>query len=154
MVAVAATALYGENIWLPLTIATHPSVTPAWGTDPSLKSCQPPQSTLEETLLADTFGMLSLGSEAGKHQPMVLETRTKDPLMDEGMFPIIVHLPHHTLTSYEHTFAHLPFLRTYHSTPQPCSIILQAPCDLSIPWAMKLTIHGQDTHCRFAEYQP
>ena len=88
--AVAATALYGEDIWLPLTIAACPSVAPAWGTDPSLESCQPPQSTPEETLLADTLGMLLPGLEAGQGQPTVLETRTKDPLTDEGTVPIII----------------------------------------------------------------
>ena len=85
---------------------------------------------------------------------MVFEAWTKNPLADEGMFPIVVRLPHHTLTSYEHSFAHLPLLHTCHSTPQPHNIILQAPCDLSIPWAMELTVCSQDTHHRLAEYQP
>ena len=34
--AVAATAIYGEDIWPPLTITARPSVTPTWGTDPHL----------------------------------------------------------------------------------------------------------------------
>ena len=140
--AVAAEALHGQDLWLALTTTTCPTVTPVWGTDPPLEPCQRPQSTPEEALLADTLETPSPGLEAGQHQPTVLETRTKDPLVDKRTFPIVVHLPHHTLTSYEHAFALLPLLCTCHSTPQPCSITLQAPCDLSIPWAMELTVRS------------
>ena len=92
--------------------------------------------------------------EASQRQSVVFKAQTKNPLVDEWALPIIVRLPQHTLTSYEHAFAHLPLLRTCHSTPQPHNIILQAPCDLSIPWAMELTVCSQDTHRGLMEYQP
>ena len=122
--AVVATAIYGEDIWPPLTITTCPSVIPTWGTDPSLEPHQPLHNTPEEGLLAGTPGTPPSSSEGGQHQSAVFEARTKNPLVDEGTFPIIVCLPCHTLTSYEHVFAHLPLLHTCHSTPQPCSITL------------------------------
>ena len=152
--AVAATAIHGEDIWPPLTIATHPSVTPTWGTDPCLEPHQSLHNTLEESLLAGTPGTPSPSSEWGQRQSAVFEARTKNPLVDERALHIVVRLPHHTLTSYEHAFAHLPLLRTCHSTPQPRNIILQAPCDLSIPWAIELTIRDQDTRRELVEYQP
>ena len=92
--------------------------------------------------------------EGGQRQSAVFKARTKNPLADKGTFPIIIHLPCHTLMSYEHDFAHLPLLRTCHSTLQPCSIIHQAPCDLSIPWAMELTVCSQDICHRLMECQP
>ena len=152
-VAVAAMAIHGEDIWPPLTITMRPSVAPIWGTDPPLKPHQLLHNTPEEGLLAGTPGTPPSSSERGQHQSMVFEARTKNPLVDKGMFPIIIHLPHHTLTSYEHSFPHLPLLRTCHSTPRPHNIILQAPCNLSMPWAMELTIHGQDTCRGLTEYQ-
>ena len=51
-------------------------------------------------------------SEGGQRQSVVFEAQTKNPLVDKGMFPIVVHLPCHTLTSYKHAFAHLPLLVT------------------------------------------
>ena len=152
--AVVATAIYGEDIWPPLTITVHPSVTPAWGTDPPLEPHQSLHNTPEEGLLADTPGTPPLSSKGGQHQSAVFEAQTKNPLVDEGTFPVVICLPHHTLTSYEHAFAHLPLLCTCHSTLRPRNITLQAPCNLSIPWAMELTIHGQDTRRGLTEYQP
>ena len=98
--------------------------------------------------------MLLLDLEGSQCQSTVLEARTKNPLVDEWALPIVVRLPQHTLTSYEHAFAHLPLLHTCHSTLRPHNIILQAPCDLSIPWAMELTVCSRDTHHGLAEYQP
>ena len=152
--AVAAEALYGQDFWPALATATHPSVTLVWGTDPSLEPSQPLHNAQEEGLLADTPGAPPLSSEGSQCQSAVFEAWTKSPLADEGMLPIVVCLPYHTLTSYEHIFAHLPLLCICHSTLQPCSIILQAPCNLSIPWAMELTVCSQDTHHRLMEYQP
>ena len=104
--------------------------------------------------LAGTPETPLLSLEGGQCQSMVFEAQTKNHLADEGTFPIVFRLPRHALTSYEHAFAHLPLLHTCHSTPQPCSIILQAPCDLSIPWAMELMVCSQNTHHRLTEYQP
>jgi hypothetical protein len=132
----------------------RPSVAPAWGTDPPLEPHQPLHNAPEEGLLAGTPGTPPLSLEGGQHQSAVFEARTKNPLADEGTFPVVVCLPHHTLTSYKHAFAHLPLLRTCHSTLRPCNITLQAPCDRSIPWAMELTVHSRDTHHGLAEYQP
>ena len=73
--------------------------------------------TPEEALLVDTSGTPPSNQEASQHQSAVFETRTKNPLVDEWALPIIVRLPQHTLTSYEHVFAHLPLLCTCHSTP-------------------------------------
>ena len=115
--AVAAMAIYGEDIWPPLTITTCPSVTPTWGTDPPLEPHQPLYNTPEEGLLVGTPGMPLSNSEGGQCQSTVFEARTKNPLTDEGTFPVIVCLPYHTLISYKHSFAHLPLLCTCHSTP-------------------------------------
>jgi hypothetical protein len=151
--AVAAEALHGQDLWLALTTAACPSAAPVWGIGPSLESSQPLHNAQEEGLLANTPGASSPSSEGGQCQSAVFEARTKNPLVDEGTSPVIICLPDHNLTSYEHSFAHLPLLHTCHSTPRPCSIILQAPCNLSIPCAMELTICGQDTHCEPMEYQ-
>ena len=98
--------------------------------------------------------MLLLDLEGSQRQSAVLEARTKNPLVDEWALPIVVCLPQHTLTSYEHAFAHLPLLCTCHSTLRPHNIILQAPCNLSIPWAMELTVRSRDTCHGLTEYQP
>jgi hypothetical protein len=152
--AVATTALHGQDLWPPLAAAPHLTTASAWAADPSLEPNQSLSKTPEEALLADASGMPSLDPEGSQCQSAVFEAQTKNPLVDEGTFPVIICLPHHTLTSYEHAFAHLPLLCTCHSTPRPHNIILQAPCNLSIPWAMELTVHSQDTHCRLTEYQP
>ena len=140
--AVATAALQGQDLWPPLAAAPRLTTASAWAADPSLEPDQLLPKTPEETLLADTSGMPSLEPEGSQHQSAVFEAWTKNPLVDEGTFPVVVHLPYHTLTSYKHSFAHLPLLHTCHSTPRPRSITLQAPCDLSIPWAMELTIRG------------
>jgi hypothetical protein len=140
--AVATAALQGQDLWPPLAAAPRLTTASAWAADPSLEPDQLLPKTPEETLLADTSGMPSLDPEGSQHQSAVFEAWTKNPVVDEGTFPIVVHLPYHTLTSYKHSFAHLPLLHTCHSTPRPRSITLQAPCDLSIPWAMELTIRG------------
>ena len=114
--AVATTALHGQDLWPPLAAAPCLTTTSAWAADPSLEPDQSLPKTPEETLLADASGTLSLDPEGSQRQSVVFEAQTKNPLVDEGTFPIIVHLPYHTLTSYEHSFAHLPLLRTCHST--------------------------------------
>jgi hypothetical protein len=116
-VAVAAVAIHGEDIWPPLTIAACPSVAPIWGTDPPLEPHQSLHNTSEEGLLADTPRTPPPSLEGGQRQSTVFEAWTKNPLADEGTFPVVICLPQHTLTSYEHAFAHLPLLHTCHSTP-------------------------------------
>ena len=152
--AVVSMALHGQNLWPPPAIAPGLLAASAWGADSPLEPDQSLPKTPEEALLADASGMSLFDLEGSQCQSTVLEAPTKNPLADEGMFPIVVCLPHHTLTSYEHSFAHLPLLHTCHSTPRPQNIILQAPCDVSIPWAMELTICSQDTHRGLMEYQP
>jgi hypothetical protein len=115
--AVATTALHGQNLWPPLAAAPRLTTTSAWAADPSLEPYQSLPETPEEALLADASGTPPSGQEASQHQSAVLEARTKNPLVDKWALPIVIRLPQHTLTSYEHTFAHLPLLRTCHSTP-------------------------------------
>jgi hypothetical protein len=156
--AVAVEALYGQDLWPALATAACPPVAPVWVTDPSLEPSQLLSNAQEEGLLADTPGVPPPSSEGGQHQSMVFEAWTKNPLVDEGTFPIIFHLPHHASTSHEPIVAHLPLeyplIRTCYSTSQPHNIVLQAPCDLSIPWAMELRICSQDILCGLTEYQP
>ena len=139
---VATTALHGQDLWPPLAAAPCLTTASAWAADPSLEPDQSLPKTPEEAFLADASGTPSLDPEGSQCQSAVFETQTKNPLVDEWALPIIVCLPQHTLTSYEHVFAHLPLLHTCHSTPRPHNIILQAPCDLSIPWAMELTVRS------------
>ena len=150
---VASAALHGQNLWLPPATTPALSAISAWGANPPLKPNQSLLEAPEEALLVDTPGTPLSDQEASQCQSAVFETRTKNPLVDEGTSPVIVRFPCHTLTSYEHIFAHLPLLCTCHSTLQPHNIILQAPCNLSIPWAMELTICGQDTCRGLTEYQ-
>ena len=152
--AVATTALHGQDLWPPLAAAPRLTTASAWAADPSLEPNQSLLKTPEEALLADASGVPSLDPEDSQRQSVVFETQTKNPLVDEWALPIIIRLPQHTLTSYEHAFAHLPLLCTCHSTPHPYNIILQAPCDLSIPWAMELMVCSQDTRRGIMEYQP
>ena len=151
---VASAALHGQNLRPPPATTSALSAASAWGANPPLEPNQSLPEAPEEALLVDTPGMPPSDQEASQRQSVVFKAQTKNPLVDEWALPIIVRLPQHTLTSYEHAFAHLPLLRTCHSTPQPHNIILQAPCDLSIPWAMELTVRSQDTCHRLAEYQP
>jgi hypothetical protein len=151
--AVETTALHGQDLWPPLAAAPCLTTTSAWAADPSLEPDQSLPKTPEEALLADASGAPSLDLKGSQRQSTVFESWTKNPLVDEGMPLIVVRLPRRTLTSYENSFAHLPLLHTCHSTPRPHSIILQAPCDLSIPWAMELTIRSQDTRHGLTEYQ-
>ena len=113
---VVTTALYGQDLWPPLAATPRLTTTSAWAADPSLEPNQSLPKTPEEALLADTSGTPSLDPEGSQHQSMVFEAWTKNPLVDEGTFPVVVCLPCHTLTSYEHDFTHLPLLRTCHST--------------------------------------
>jgi hypothetical protein len=115
--AVVTTALHGQDLWPPLAAAPRLTTASAWAADPSLEPDQLLPKTPEEALLADTSGMLSLDPEGSQHQSAVFEAWTKNPLVDEGTFPVVICLPHHALTSYEHAFAHLPLLCTCHSTP-------------------------------------
>ena len=115
--AVATMALHGQDLWLPLAAAPCLTTTSAWAADPSLEPDQSLPKTPEEALLADTSGVPSLDPDGSQRQSAVFETRTKNPLVDEGTSLIIIHLPCHTLMSYEHAFAHLPLLHACHSTP-------------------------------------
>ena len=151
---VASAALHGQNLWPPPATTPALSAASAWGTNPPLEPNQSLLETPEEALLVDTPGTPLSDQEASQHQSVVFEAWTKSPLVDKWALPIIICLPHHTLTSYKHTSTHLPLLCTCHSTPWPGNIIVQAPCDLSIPWAMELTICSQDTHHGLVEYQP
>jgi hypothetical protein len=117
VLAVAAEALHGQDLWPALTTAACHSVAPVWGTGPSLESSQPLHNAQEEGLLANALGASSPSSEGGQRQSALFEAQTKNPLADEGTFPVVVRLSQHTLTSYEHAFAHLPLLCTCHSTP-------------------------------------
>ena len=110
-------ALHGQNLWPPPTITLALSATSAWGANPPLEPNQSLLEAPEEALLVDTPGTPLSDQEASQHQSAVFEAQTKNPLTDEGMFPIVVRLPCHTLTSYKHIFAHLPLLCTCHSTP-------------------------------------
>jgi hypothetical protein len=113
---VASMALHGQNLWPPPAVAPGLSATLTWGANPSLEPNQLLPKTPEEALLVDAPGMPPSDQEASQRQSTVFKARTKNPLVDEWALPIVVHLPHHTLTSYEHTFAHLPLLCTCHST--------------------------------------
>ena len=115
--AVVTMALHGQDLWPPLAAAPCLTTTSAWAADPSLEPNQSLPKIPEEALLADASGAPSLDPGGSQHQSTVFETRTKNPLVDEGTSLIVVHLPRHTLTSYEHAFAHLPLLHTCHSTP-------------------------------------
>src|SRR6267142_674678 len=154
---VAIAPLCGEDFQTTPTTAVPPSGDSTWGTGPSLESDQPPPDTWEEE--ADASGAPPPSQKASQHQPAVFEARTKNPLTDEETCLAVVRLPHPSPTSYERRAAHLPHLEyplicVCPSTPRPHNVILQAPCDLSIPWATELTIHNQDTGCGPPEYQP
>src|SRR6267142_1751316 len=153
---VANAAICGEDLRPAPTAAVPPSGDPTRGTGPSLEPDQPPPNAWKEE--ADAPGALPSNQEASQHQPAVFEACTKNPLTDEETCLAVVRLPHPSLTSHERRAAHLPHLeypliRVCHSIPRPCNIILQAPCDLSIPWAMELRIRDLP-HRGFTEYQP
>jgi hypothetical protein len=116
---VASAALHGQNLWPPPAITSALSTASARGANPPLEPNQSLLKAPEEALLADTPGTPPSDQEASQRQSAVFETRTKNPLVDEWALPIVVHLPQHTLTSYEHTFAHLPLVCTCHSTCDP-----------------------------------
>src|SRR6266850_457403 len=154
---VANVAIHGEDFRPAPTAAVPPSGDSTRGTGPSLEPDQPPPNTWKEE--ADVPGAPSPSQEASQHQPAVFEARTKDPLTDEETCLTVIRLPRPSPTSYERHAAHLPHLeypliRICPSTPRPRNIILQAPCDLSIPWATELTIHNQDAGRGPLEYQP
>src|SRR6267142_4732517 len=154
---VAIVPLRGEDFRPTPTTAVPPSGDSTWGAGPSLEPDQPPPDTWEEE--TDASGASPPGQETSQHQPVVLETCTKDPLVDKETPLIIVRLPPHPFTSHERCATHLPHLEyplicVCPSTPWPHNVILQAPCDLSIPWATELRIHNQDTGRGPPEYQP
>src|SRR5882672_803139 len=154
---VANAAIHGEDLWPALAAAISPSNDSPRGTDPTLEPDQSSPDTGEKE--ANAPGAPPSNPETSQRQPTVPETCTKDPLVDEETSLVIVRLPRLSPTSYEHRAAHLPHLeypliRVCPSTPRPHNIILQAPCDLSIPWATELTIHNQDAGCGPPEYQP
>jgi hypothetical protein len=113
---VASVALHGQNLQLPPATTPALSAASAWGAKPPLEPNQSLLEAPEEALLVDTPGTPLSDQEASQCQSAVFETQTKNPLVNERALPIVVRLSQHTLTSYEHTFAHLPLLRTCHST--------------------------------------
>src|SRR6267142_2771998 len=154
---VANAAIHGEDLWPALAAAISPSNDSPRGTDPTLEPDQSSPDTGEKE--ANAPGAPPSNPETSQRQPTVLETCTKDPLVDEETSLVIVRLPRPSPTSHERCVAHLPHLeypliRICPSTLRPHNIILQAPCDLSIPWTMELTIHNQDAGCGPPEYQP
>src|SRR6266850_7291633 len=154
---VATAPLCGEDLWPALTAAISSSNGSLRGTDPTLEPNQSSPDTGKKE--ANAPGAPPSNPKASQRQPTVLETCTKDTLVDKETSLVIVRLPLHLFTSHEHRAAHLPHLehpliRVCHSIPRPCNVILQAPCDLSIPWAMELRIRDQGTHQGFTEYQP
>src|SRR6266850_6866725 len=133
----------GEDFRPTTTAAVPSSGDSTQGTGPSLEPDQPPPNAWKEE--ADVPGASPPSQEVSQHQPAVFEARTKNPLMDEETCLAIVHLPHPSSTSHERCATHLPHLEyplicVCPSTPWPHNVILQAPCDLSILWAMELRI--------------
>src|SRR6266850_8324190 len=154
---VATAPLCGEDLWPALTAAISFSNGSPRGTDPTLEPDQSSPGTGEKEANASGAPLSNL--EASQHQPAVLETCTKNPLVDEETSLVIVHLPLQPFTSHERRAAHLPrleypLIHMCHSILRPRNVILQAPCDLSIPWAMELRIRDRNTHQGFTEYQP
>src|SRR6267142_1712783 len=154
---VAIAPLRGENLWPAPTAAVPSSGGSTRGAGPSLEPNQPPPDTWEEE--ADASGTPPPNPEASQHQPAVFEACTKNPLTDEETHLVIVHLPRPSPTSHECCATHLPHLKyplicVCPSTPRPHNVILQALCDLSIPWATELRIYNQDTGRGPSEYQP
>src|SRR6267142_2746112 len=153
---VATVPLCGEDLWPALTAATSSSNGSLRGTDPTLEPNQSSPDTREKE--ANVPGAPPFNPEASQHQPAVLEARTKDPLVDEETSLVIIRLPLRLFTSHERHAAHLPHLeypliRMCHSIPRPRNVILQAPCNLSIPWVMELRTCDLP-HWGFTEYQP
>ena len=64
VLAVAAEALHGQDLWLALATAARPSVAPVWGTDCSLEPSQLLHNAQKEGLLVDTPGAPPSGQEA------------------------------------------------------------------------------------------
>jgi hypothetical protein len=60
---VASTALHGQNLWAPPTVAPGLSAASAWGANPPLEPDQSLPKTPEEALLADASGMPLSGQE-------------------------------------------------------------------------------------------
>src|SRR6266850_2907677 len=154
---VAIAAICGEDLRPAPAAATPPSGDSTRGAGPSLEPDQLSPNTWKEE--ADAPGAPPPSQGASQHQPVVFEARTKDPLTDEETHLVTVHLPRPSSTSHERCAAHLPHLeypliRVCPSTPWPHNVILQAPCDLSILWAMELRIYNQDTGRGPSEYQP
>src|SRR6267142_1953046 len=148
---VAIAPLRGEDFRPTPTAAVPPSGDSTRGAGPSLEPNQPPSDTWKEE--ADASGAPPLSQEVIQHQPAVFEAHTKNPLTDEETCLVVVHLPCPSSTSHECCATHLPHLEyplihVCPSTPWPHNVILQAPCDLSIPWATELRIYNQDTGCR------
>src|SRR6267142_2155048 len=134
----------------------HPYVVKIFGR--LLQLPYPPQTTRPGEKEANAPGAPPSNPETSQRQPTVPETCTKDPLVDEETSLVIVRLPRLSPTSHEHCVAHLPHLeypliRICHSIPRPHNIILQAPCDLSIPWTMELRICDLP-YRKYTEYQP
>ena len=155
---VASAALHGQNLWPAPTPPPHSTTNSSWGTDSPLESGQLPPDAPEEALLAHTPGVPPPGQKASERQSEVFETRTKIPLTYEEA-SLIIQLPHYTPTFYKHVPAHLPALKyplvsICPSAPHPHNVILQAPCNLSIPWSLELRITNQDTRHGPLEYQP
>jgi len=83
--------LCGEDLWPALTAAISSSNGLPQGTDPTLESNQSSPDTREKE--ANAPGVLPSNLEASQRQPAVLETCTKNPLVDEKTSLVIVHLP-------------------------------------------------------------
>src|SRR6267142_5582001 len=128
---VATVPLCGEDLWPALAAAISPSNDSPRGTDPTLEPDQSSPDTGKKE--ANAPGAPPSNPETSQRQPAVLETCTKDPLVDEETSLVVIRLPHPSFTSHERHAAHLPHLeypliRVCHSIPRPRNVILQAPC--------------------------
>jgi len=84
------------------------------------------------------------------HLPAAEDPQTQQPLKDDETSVIIwlPQCPSYLLPSTG------PVTHTRCSSPHPSNIILQAPCDLSLPWINQLTFHYASVYLMHNEYRP
>ena len=143
-----ATPILSETLWTPPT-APIPPTTASTDTD-GAQIIRRAQCELISTskVRANSSRVPPAEQDASWHLSVAEDLQTQQPLRHDEK-SVIVRLPQHP--SYLLPCAG-PVTHTCCSSPHPVNIILQAPCDLSLPWINQLTFHYAGVYCMHNKY--
>src|SRR6267142_682330 len=145
---VEAVPILSETLWTTPS-ASIPATTTSTDTDRACvirRAHEEPSSTSAKR--ASSSEILLADQDASWHLSAAEDPQTQEPLNHDET-AIMVRLPQHPSYLVPCTG---PVTHTCRSSPQPANIVLQAPCDLSLPWINQLTFHYTGVYRMHNEY--